>query len=368
MTIKLAKVKGTYFEMGEQLGRQLADILRHPMLPYANAFLKGSNTPPREKRVFIKRYEDEIEKRAPYLIEEFKGIAKGAKLRYEDLLFVLLIYEFTGFLSSETSRKISMELAAEYSSQSCTAFVAAGEATADDKPVAAQNMDMGRMMTEGVVVVSVEPKDGNNFLAASVGAMNAMSGFNEKGLGFVGSGVGQKDADFGFPVMKFVRIALEKCGSVDEVIDLVKGIPRWGHSALNIDVVDGKGYMARIAFSSKRVIITSTQNYFIASASHYLDLEMQHLGPSACDYESSYERYDRIVELLRCHHGKIDTETTMAILSDHKFGMVEPETWKSLCRHGKLGTVASVIERPSERKLWISKGPPCKREFRTFAL
>ncbi len=370
MPIRLVKIRGTPYEMGQQLGKQAADLIRHPVLTYFDLF--SQQITPQEKGAFIKKYEDIIERHAPDFVSEIRGIAKGANLDYDTALFLQVAWDFlVGYLPVEVRTKVGADMNIDSISTSCTAFVAAGKATADRKAIAAQNSDASSMLYDGCIAVAAEPRDGYKFLGLSDAAGSAcVIGFNEKGLGLMGSGIRQyKEANFGFPVMLAYRIILEKCSNVDDTIDTMKEFPRWGHMGGNLDVVDARGYVARIACSSQLLTAMSSQNNFVASTNHYHDLEMRHFGPLPEDYASSYERYDRIVELLTYNHGKISVEIAMAVLSDHKFGIVEPETTKSICRHSKAtGTYACTIARPTERKLWISKGFPCEREFSTFTI
>jgi hypothetical protein len=163
---------------------------------------------------------------------------------------------------------------------------------------------------------------------------------------------------------------METCSTVEEFIALVDSIPKWSHSGENVDVVDAKGSMARISFSTNRTFINRTLNHFIGSANHYHDREMQHFGPSSAeDYPSSYARYGRLIDLLWENYGKIDREVAMKIMGDHKYGDTPPDGDLSICRHGKnRQTMVNLISLPSQGEFWISEGNPCRREYTKFNL
>jgi isopenicillin-N N-acyltransferase-like protein len=353
---------GTHYEIGFQHGEKLSDIIKTSIIPFVKDDMKDRGISTSDGEKITKKYEDLIGNLFPEVIEETKGLAEGAGIEYQTALLMLLFWEVR-----DTVGHVSHE---------CTSFVAAGDATSNGDPIAAQNSDWPMYMKGKNIgqVFHVNAKNRYKFigrgLAGNLGRTSVI-GFNEKGLSFVGSGIHQtQGAGFGFPALIATRIGLERCSTVDEFVSLVRSIPEWSHAGENVDVVDSEGNMARISFSTRRVLTVQTKDHFIASANHYHNWEMRHFGPETSEaYPSSFARYNQMIELLRDNYGKIDKEVTMRIMSDHKYGDSPPESDLSICRHGaERETMTSLISVPKDKEFWIYPGTPCKGEYTCFKL
>ncbi|MHA2093776.1 MAG: C45 family autoproteolytic acyltransferase/hydrolase [Candidatus Hodarchaeales archaeon] len=362
MNMKELNFKGSHYEIGYQHGEKLSKTIINTVIPFLASEMEEIGISSDQSKSIAKKYETLIGESYPEVIEETKGLAEGADIEYEKALQILLFWEIRDTV--------------EQSPPECSSFVAAGDATLGGIPIASQNSDWPiRMLDKGIgQVFHVTPKGGYSFigrgLAGNLGRTSVI-GFNEKGLGFVGSGVNLvKGSGFGFPALIITRIGLERCESVEEFLSVVKTIPKWSHAGENVIVVDSQGNMARVSFTTKRILITQTKNHFIASTNHYHNREMRQFGPDIRDqYPSSYDRYDRIINLMRENYGKVDREVAQRIMSDHKFGNTPPEGVNSICRHGKKQeTMGNILYLPTKKEFWMSDGTPCKGAYSKFTL
>jgi isopenicillin-N N-acyltransferase-like protein len=362
MIREMSLFNGTHYEIGFQHGEKLADIIRDSIVPFVRNDMKEKRISENQCVKISEKYERYIGDLFPEVLEETKGLADGAGIPYHTALLILLFWEVRDTVENE--------------SHECSSFVAAGDSTVSGNPIAAQNSDwLQYMKGRGIgQVFKISAKKRYKFigrgLAGNLGR-NSVIGFNEKGLSFVGSGIHQtQGGGFGFPPLIMTRIGLEKCSTVDEFIKLVRSIDSWSHAGENVDVVDKNGAMARISFSTRRIMITQTKNHFLASTNHYHNHEMRHFGPANKEvYPSSYWRYHRMVELLRENYGDINKDTTIKIMSDHQCGNMPPEGENSICRHGTdRETMTSLISVPKEKEFWICQGNPCVGEYTCFNL
>jgi isopenicillin-N N-acyltransferase-like protein len=362
MSLKLLKFSGSPYDVGFQHGEILSNTIQSSIVPFVYDDMKDRKISKDDGAKIVQKYEDLIGDLFPEVLEETKGLAEGAGIEYETAMLLLLFWEVRDTVSADANE--------------CTSFVAAGDATVKGIPIAAQNSDWPMYMKGRNIgqVFHVNVKDKYKFigrgLAGNIGRTSVI-GFNEKGLSFVGSGIHQtQGAEFGFPPLIATRIGLERCATVDEFIELLRKIPSWSHAGENVDVVDLEGNMARISFSSRRIMYVQTKDHFVASANHFHDLEMRHYGPANREeYPSSYARYERMVEQLRENYGKIDLEVTKRIMSDHKYGDSPPEGDLSICRHAdERETMTSLISIPKDKAFYINPGTPCKGEYTKFNL
>ncbi|MFO7837056.1 MAG: C45 family peptidase [Candidatus Thorarchaeota archaeon] len=362
ITPEIVNLQGNHYEIGVQHGQQLAGVILDTVVPFVQNDMNELGISPNQAENIASDYEDLIGRRFPQILEETRGIAEGAGIKYETALAVLFFWEIRDTVS--------------HSFPECSSFVAAGEATDGNYVIASQNSDWPQKMRNKNIghTFRVEAKGKYRFigrgLAGNLGRPSVI-GFNEEGLTFVGSGIRQLEgAGFGFPPLTITRIGLEECATVEEFLNLVNSIPRWSHAGENVDVVDRDGNMARISFSTNRTLFVQTKDHFLGSTNHYHNLEMRHFGPSNRDqYPSSFARYERLVELLKGNYGDIDPEKAIDIMSDHKHGDKPPDGVKSICRHGTdTRTMTNVVLSPSTGEFWISKGNPCERNYSKFSL
>ncbi len=375
MTQKIHRFKGSHYEIGVQHGSQLRSIISNNVIPFVETEMKKLALSNEGIRRITKRYEDLIGSEFPEVIDEAKGLAEGAELDYETAMMLLFFWEVRDTVSHSKGASVDSTPTAKVDSD-CSSFVAAGDATVDGMPIATQNSDWPLTMHgKGLAqVFHISPDNRYRFigrgLAGNLGR-NSVIGFNEKGLAFVGSGIVQfRDADFGFPPLIITRLGLERCSSVDEFVQLVRRIPYYSHAGENVDVVDREGNMARISFSTKRVMTIQTKNHFVVSTNHYHNPEMRNFGPrSVEDYMSTFKRYERLVELAWDNHGSIDRSVVQSIMSDHKYGDQPPDGNNSICRHGETHhTLSNMISLPSLNEFWISEGNPCKGNYTKYCL
>jgi isopenicillin-N N-acyltransferase-like protein len=359
---KLLKFSGTHYDVGYQHGNTLKDIIHSSIVPFVQNDMKERGISKNDGEQITRNYEELIEENFPEVLEETRGLAEGAGIDFQMALLTLLFWEVRDTIDQE--------------SHDCTSFVATGDATVNGDPIACQNSDWPMYMKGKNIgqVFHVNVKGRYKFigrgLAGNLGR-NSVIGFNEKGLSFVGSGIHQvQGAGFGFPPLIATRVGLEKCATVDEFITLLRTIPSWSHAGENVDVVDAKGNVARISFSTRRIMFVQTVDHFMASANHFHNREMRHYGPQNPDvYPSSYARYDRLVQLLRDNYGKINREVAMEIMRDHKYGKKPPEGDLSICRHAdERETMTSLISVPKDKEFWIYPGTPCEGEYTLFKL
>ncbi|MFW9853602.1 MAG: C45 family autoproteolytic acyltransferase/hydrolase [Candidatus Thorarchaeota archaeon] len=355
-------LKGSHYNIGYEHGQQLSETILMTVVPFIEEDMQESGISMKEGLSIAKKYELLISKDYPEVMEETKGLADGAGIDFKKALLILFYWEVHDTV--------------EQSIPECSSFVAAGDATVGGEPIASQNSDWPKkMIGRGIPnVFHVSPNSGYSFigrgLAGNLGRTSVI-GFNEKGLGFVGSGINQlNEPGFGFPPLILTRIGLERCSTVEEFLGLVKSIPRWSHAGENVEIVDKHGNMARISFGSSKTFVVQTKDHFLVSTNHFHNQELRHLGPETKEsYPSSYERYDRLIDLLKANYGKIDLEVAKQIMSDHKHGNRPPDGGSSICRHGsKQETMGNMIFLPNKRKFWMSQGTPCGGDYSEFKL
>lgn len=382
--IRIAMVKGKPYEMGQQRGEQLADMVRAKMeraLKFDMWARLIAKIPEEmeKRRAVADKFEDAINKKFPEIIDEFRGLADGAKVRYEDLKFALF-----GDIPTKYPYKDLMRPQIDSTGlpiEECSGFAATGPATADEHPIIAKNGDYSpNLREEDACLIYAEPAGGNRYIAVGAYPESFKSdGLNEKGLALCGSGVNihneaheayEKGKPIGVPLHHLQSVIYAQCNNVDDAIAYLKMSPR-GYVGRNLNLVDTEGNILKAEISFEHINLIwpyenamFAANWFVAGASHFASKAMNWISSTEEEYPSSYKRFDRYMELLTANAGKIDFDFAKRVIRDHKNG---PGGW-SICRHGPVYTLESYIIQPADGRVWCCVGHPCENEYEPFVI
>lgn len=363
--LKIIKIKGNYYDMGVSYGsqckknihsllRQLNFSLRLPnfMSPFLPDMLyKIKNA----KKGFITQftdYTDTLEKNYPEVQDLFEGISHGSKKSFEEIVF---LNNMTDFIFK------------------CSGWSACGNATSSGQPLLGMNSDEEKSMLNHEIVLQVETNKEYNFIGTTIaGTWIFGSGMNEKGLAFaLPLLLFMKEAKRNFKSMPTVCLmqAFSKCKTISEVLDLYKDLPI-SHTPISIHLAD-KEQITRIEYSRNNRDIAFSENGVFSNcnrpSSTVIKDEDITLQMSKKATYNAVERSSRMTELLKKSYGKINTDQMMSIARDHGEGKT---SGKGICQHSRSPfgfiTITSLIASPSDLRLWVAHGQPCKNEYKEF--
>jgi len=103
---------------------------------------------------------------------------------------------------------------------------------------------------------------------------------------------------------------------------------------------------------------------YIIHTNHYLSNKLEYLNKYGAEQRSidSIQRLRRFDELLKKERGNITVDKLKEFLSDHAN---YPYT---ICRHGEMKTVASIISEPESHCMHVSAGNPCEGRYYTYEM
>jgi isopenicillin-N N-acyltransferase-like protein len=165
------------------------------------------------------------------------------------------------------------------------------------------------------------------------GLIGVLSGMNEHGLALANMEVTRTPRFPGaMPYTLLYRTALERCKTVNEVIDLIQHTPR--QTPNNLMVMDGAGDRAVLEIKPDGVIVRR--------AAHDAALiSTNHQRGTDCDTVGRCWRYDALHEMGRQDFGKIDLKDLEGMLAD-----VSPGNQ----------TLQSMVFEPTRRIIYLSTG------------
>lgn len=212
-------LSGSNEERGLRYGAAAADEIEDNLGKFWDGIASRGYS---KNELLIKALENEGTQPAE-MLEELRGMARGAGVDYNELLAMNMYGTLTGGVGG------------------CTQFVAVGDSTVDGKVIASKNRD-----ESGVnVLIIVEPTDERHGIIAvtEAGYWGISFGLNELGVCDGNNWMPIPNDAFyegGLTELNMNRIVLERCGSVDEAIALVDELPKYGGSTLMVaDSIEG---------------------------------------------------------------------------------------------------------------------------------
>jgi len=351
--LKVVEVGGSHYDMGFQYGAACPEIREMLAMTY-----QQFGGPDKAKSLighFSPMYLPSAEKYAPEIIEEMKGIAAGARVDFQDILFLNITYE------------ISVP-----SVMGCTSFAASGEAIGKGEVIAGQNFDYIEPWEKYIILLKMKPSNGPRILAVTSTGCLGLIGFNSAGISVNLNLLKNTDSltpHAGVPTHMILRKVFmsENLGEAIASIAAAEGRAAKNYllTSRQGDIIDVETTTDDIDIQYPQRGIYTHANCFKADRFKSDDIAPQFLP-------DSYIRAPRLFELMQRHHGRISIKVMQQILQDHN------NHPSSICRHpnpraplpiGKLmKTLVSIITCPGEQKAYIALGNPCENEYSEYKL
>lgn len=347
----LIEARGTHHELGRQHGEQCRDRLLG-FLHYLGRTLKLSSA---EIESRATRFLPLFEQHCPHLVEEIRGLAEGARVRFEQALAV----QIRGELGQEDRG-------------GCTTFVISARGTAAGNILIGQNSDMDPEMEQFGYVLRLQPVGKPAIIVWTFGGQIGYHGMNSAGVAHFANALGGGPAwRFGLPHYPIKRMMLEQYTLAD-VCDMLRCSPVCSNG--NYVLCDRDGRIADVELTPDGFeVIEDRGDGFITHTNHYL------CGVHACaaNYDQSvgdsFPRLDRFRKLVSSKFGSITFDDLKGFLADHS-GFPT-----GICRHPHDGpdhpsvsargrTVASLIAEPATGRFHVCRGNPCESDYVTFEL
>jgi len=332
---------GVFAGSYEEIGNQIAQTYRDIVIKIGSLFTIGIS--PQKAQEYYNAIEDII----PDSIKEHMrgmaaGLTEGSPLSYDTAWDMVLVNGL--FIEMINHARNTSSLRKEL--PGCTAFAVSSDAGT----FLAHNTD-NQKGTEGHnAILYIVPDNGDNAYMhfTSPSFVDVMLGMNEKGIAITYN-VGNPNTDpvMGLPPMFMVRHVMEKASSLEESVscftDFLDSGNTYGYSGAIFLVVDFKdASMAKIQVRSEKIKVTYAEELkpgvtYIAGTNHY---DEDFSDDPDYYYESSWKRYDRLMELLPSFD-TYDLDTCWAMLTDHGDG--EPNN-NTISRDGTVsGTTITNI-------------------------
>lgn len=337
--MKIISLSGTHYEIGYDHGKALAGEIRRFYSLFLTKLAERDVSTGTALKI-AKKFSECIEKHAPDLLEEVRGIADGAKIEYDSVLSLNCMFEIP-------------RIAGKKEIHYCTVW----GVTDGRKCLAAQNLDLASEYGGFLTLFRISPVDKRAVLLQAMPGMVGMLGMNRDGLVFSGTTVSSREVRYGLPKPFIGRTILHNCDNVDSATEFLQNVPRT--TGGNPLLADARGGLRVLECSAVKCAVFHPEKGYVASTNHYTDDDLFGLSPP--DTGSSQARLERITRLLEHWKGG-DLDEMFSFARDHEHF---PDNM-TICRHGSISTVSSLVFVPSEKCIWIASGLPCSTGFRQY--
>lgn len=328
---------------GEAARNQIQDILK----VYRELFQLTSGKKWDQIVAQILPYVKQVEKFAPDLLEEVKGIAEGSCCTFEEV--------FSINARSEILFKQGVQ------SQECSALAATPEATENGETFLAQNWDWYKDTVNCQVILRIAGRgEIPPIVTFTEAGQVAKIGMNGAGIGIAVNNLISSSSQVGVPWIFLTRRVLE-CSTFTAAIGAVLASPK-AHS-MNFMIARAGGEAIDLETSPVEDHLIWPEDGTLAHTNHYLRLcqEMRDKKLSIDHYPSTLIRLRRVAQSLKFKNGGLDRAGIQEILKDHfdyPFSVCMHENQKLDPRLHAI-TCLSIVMNLEERVLYYTKGNPC---------
>lgn len=305
---------------------------------------------------FCKRNLGYLDKHSACLTKEMQGIADGAGVSFDDILFLNSFLELEDLRAPGLGGKILPDQL-----WGCTTFNIPGEISQDGRVFIGQTYDMEKYYEKYLAILHLCPPSGPEALVVTLAGILGLNGINSAGIGAVINKITATDARSGviYPFIMRKALAAERIG---DALGAVIFSPR--ATGINYQLC-GEG----LAFCAE----TSATHYQllnceggIAHTNHYLGSDMKGFEtPQWLSHGGSMVRKQVADNFLKRHKGMLTPDLLKDLMKNHT------NHPRCICAHGFPGelettafhTIFGVLMAPAEGWLEICPGNPCQNDF-----
>lgn len=348
---QVLRVSGPPREQGRQHGQQARDLIVENLALIRRGMAELSARGRQyDYDSVLKTNQAFAAEAAPEILDEVKGIAEGAEVPYRDLLLLNLPLYFIGAL-------LPLE---------CTQILLAPPATANGVTLLGKTRDLGHGRLQHVMLHRRYP-DGLELI--EVGAAGSItwpgSGLSSRGVALTTSGVWSNRTPIHLDraasgwLLVNAHLLLRDSHSLDDLAQRAAEQPRV--TGLNILAADADG-AAALELTSDRLYRADAEDGVVVRTNHYLEPEIQHLGPTREEYPGTYHRYEVATAAIWEAYGSWDTARLATLLASH-----DGYPQQSICRHAQNGqgadTVYGSVASLPDGNLWAVLNNPCQAQL-----
>ncbi|PID23225.1 hypothetical protein CSV61_01895 [Sporosarcina sp. P3] len=348
--MKILNLSGSPYEIGLSHGEQAKNEVLTSITSYEKLFFENAGITWSQAREMGKHYLDSIEKTNVDLLEEMKGLAKGASVDFEDILVLNARSEI---------------VLTQNKTDGCTSFAIMPPKS--EYAFLGQTWDWTSAQAKSLIMTKITQQHGPKIHMVTEAGIIGKIGLNEHGLGVCLNALRSNLKSNELPIHLGLREVLNS-EDIDEARNkVVNG--QLGSSA-NFLLAQAKGAVHKainLELSPSKFGEQETVDSYLYHTNHFCSKAViEDIGnDNLSTEENSYNRMDRMGELIEnsTKYQNVVTEKDIeGWLADHEN---QPN---SICIHKVPGTsdytdtitCFSVIMNLTNKSMYLKEGQPCE--------
>jgi hypothetical protein len=346
----LISVQGDPFERGHQYGARAAGSITANVGAYLRLIEFHAGLDAEAALTAARGFAALVDRHAPDLFEEMRGIAEGAACSLDEILLINARSELMGTVRAGE----------------CTALAAGPGVTAEGQVLLSQNWDWYTAIEVEPVLLEIRQDNGPTILTLAEAGQVGKIGMNSAGLGVCLNFMQHTDQGQGVPIHVILRRMLG-CAALGEAIHEAYRVPRGGSA--NVLLAHAEGDLVDLELTPVDADFSYGDTGWLVHANHFESPRLRPGDTGLATSMSTIARAARARRLLARAVGRASLDTFRAILRDHAYGAY------AICRHPDRGeptlqqtaTRASLIMDLTERILHVAAGQPCQHTYETLS-
>jgi isopenicillin-N N-acyltransferase-like protein len=360
----LIEISGAPFERGVMYGEKARDRILKGVAHYSQQ-LDASGFGSDQLDATVANIVPLIEAFNEKLVEEMRGIAKGASIPFEH---VVLLNARTEVLQLAARQKKKKPVDSE--PDGCTGLVVLPAATRDQQLIHAQNWDWKYECAETAVVVHVRRDDGPDVLTFTEAGGLARAGMNAVGVAITGNYL-ESDRDYrqlGIPLALIRRHALEQ----EQFAMALRAVYCTEKSASNNMIVShAEGVVLDLECAPDETFQVHARDGVLVHANHWQSpIALSKLRDTGVkSTPDSLYRDLRVEGFLRPEIGHITTDSVKKSLFDDfasPWGVCRPP--RPSLSSNLSATVAMIVMQPALGVMEVAMLPALNKSFHRFEM
>ncbi|MCL5770939.1 MAG: C45 family peptidase [Actinobacteria bacterium] len=361
----MIELKGTPFEMGYKYGFELKDLIATSIKTFYNLIysILYKYFSIEESQNYLKKILESIEKAipitekyAPEVIEEMYGISKGSGFSIKE------IFTLNSYL--EIIERINLLFEKRITIVGCSSYAVGSLSTIERDTFIGWNADDHESWLKSSIIIKGIPTKKPPFISWNFAGCIGRPGMNPY-LGLSAATVFSSDLSLGVPYCVISRKILQQKSVVD-AIEVISKVKRMGSMSYTIGDIEGN--VATIETTSNNIKVIEGINRKVIHTSNYLSGDFKRYEiMKEKSFDNSKIRLNRLKELILDRDEPVTKEFLKKVHRDHE------NKPNSICRHknnkgNDIMTVTALICQPSQRKMLVAYGLPCKHSFLEYIL
>jgi isopenicillin-N N-acyltransferase-like protein len=358
-SIPVLDLSGTPGQIGAAHGEAQRDRIRASTDRFLGWLLGGTSVALTEQALWA-RWASQVaanEAEAPDLVEEMRGIARGAGVPFERVFLLNSLLDLSSFRYLPLAQNFG----------GCSTFAVAAEA-GTGKTLLGQTYDMAEFHQDYLTLLRLKPARGPRQLVFTFAGIVGAAGLNEAGLGVNINYLSPTDVGVGRLHSVVVRQILAGTQLADALTPAVVP-PRAGGA--HFLIADRDGNVVSVETTARRHQVFYPEGNALGHTNHYL---ADWLKPfeylRAGSIGGSIARYTALRRFLRERGDRLTTQALQELTRNHT------SYPRSICAHGaafepagsRTRTVAALVQVLADQTMHVAGGCPCENEYHPVRL